>query len=157
MRIFNFLFVAALLVVGTGCAQESGSSDAAEAPEAAEAAETAVAEAAPASIERGQELFVQYCTGCHGEEGFGDGEIVEDLKFPPPNLRLLTQNNDGVFPEEAVYAFVDGSDIYSAHGATREMPIWGNIWIEEDGQPRPPEVVKQEFDDVVAFVRSIQD
>ena len=157
MRTFYFLFLAVMLVIGAGCAEESGSSETTEAAEAAEATEPVVAEAAMGSVENGLVLYQEYCTGCHGDEGIGDGPIVEDLKFPPPNLRLLTQENDGVFPVEAVYAFVDGSDIYAAHGATREMPIWGNIWIEEDGEPRPTEVVKQEFDDVVAYLKTIQD
>lgn len=161
MRIFYLLFVAAILVGNTGCAEESGSSETTDAVATTDAAETPeaveTADAGENPIEQGRLTFQEYCTGCHGDEAMGDGPIAADLRVPPPNLRLLSQENDGVFPAEDVYAFVDGSDIYADHGATREMPVWGNIWEEEDGQPRPEEVVRKEISEVVEYLRSIQE
>jgi len=39
----------------------------------------------PASVKKGEELYVIYCTPCHGAAGKGDGLVV--AKFvPPPDL-----------------------------------------------------------------------
>jgi len=38
--------------------------------------------ATPASVQRGGELFVIYCTPCHGTSGKGDGPV--STKFVPP-------------------------------------------------------------------------
>ncbi len=38
------------------------------------------------SIARGQELFLQNCTQCHGESGRGDGPLAPTLRLPPANL-----------------------------------------------------------------------
>jgi mono/diheme cytochrome c family protein len=41
--------------------------------------------ASPASVKRGADLYVIYCTPCHGPAGKGDGLVV--AKFaPPPDL-----------------------------------------------------------------------
>jgi hypothetical protein len=37
---------------------------------------------------------------------------------------VLSKNNNGVFPLNAVYEVIDGRKSIKAHG-TREMPIWG--------------------------------
>lgn len=149
MRVLLFL-VAALVLFGSGCTGESASTDTAEAVEAA------TVELGESPLENGQQTFETYCSGCHGEDATGNGPIVEDLTVAPPNLRLLSQENGGAFPAEDVYSYVDGREAYAEHG-TREMPIWGNIWIEEDGQPRPEESVVKEISEVVEYLRSIQD
>ena len=49
--------------------------------EAAAARKNPIA-ATPASVRRGGELFVIYCTPCHGSGGKGDGPV--SVKFVPP-------------------------------------------------------------------------
>lgn len=41
-----------------------------------------------ATIERGKEVFTNYCAACHGESGEGDGPVIAK-KFPaPPSLKI---------------------------------------------------------------------
>lgn len=38
----------------------------------------------PFNLEKGQLLYLNMCSHCHGEKGNGDGAIIEQGKFPPP-------------------------------------------------------------------------
>ena len=39
-----------------------------------------------AAVERGKQLFAQFCAGCHGKNGQGDGPAAAALKPKPTNL-----------------------------------------------------------------------
>lgn len=71
--------------------------------------------------------FRRYCGQCHGTSGTGDGPVAPALKKKPANLTLLSANNGGVFPEEEVRDFIDGTKTSAAHG-NRAMPIWGDAF-----------------------------
>lgn len=49
---------------------------------------------------------------------------------PPPDLRLLSRNNNGQFPTEQVIEAICGRRPIQAHGQT-EMPIWGDYFLNE--------------------------
>ena len=72
----------------------------------------------------GKSEFQSSCASCHGADGKGGGPLREQLKVPPPDLTVLANNNNGVFPATALYETIDGSKAVPAHG-NREMPIWG--------------------------------
>ncbi|MCB0395475.1 MAG: cytochrome c [Flavobacteriales bacterium] len=38
----------------------------------------------PKVLEEGQDLFVKYCSHCHGATGMGDGKMIKNDRFPPP-------------------------------------------------------------------------
>lgn len=40
----------------------------------------------PTALEKGQELFGEYCAMCHGPKGRGDGAIAASLARPPADL-----------------------------------------------------------------------
>jgi len=71
--------------------------------------------------------FRRYCAQCHGMDGTGDGPVAPALKKKPANLTLLSKNNGGVFPEQEVRDFIDGTKTSAAHG-NRAMPIWGDAF-----------------------------
>jgi len=71
--------------------------------------------------------FRRYCAQCHGMSGTGDGPVASALKKKPANLTLLSKNNGGVFPEQEVRDFIDGTKTSAAHGS-RAMPIWGDAF-----------------------------
>jgi mono/diheme cytochrome c family protein len=71
--------------------------------------------------------FRRYCAQCHGMDATGDGPVAPALKKKPANLTLLSKNNGGVFPEQEVRDFIDGSKTSAAHGS-RAMPIWGDAF-----------------------------
>lgn len=107
-------------------------------------------------VERGRVSFENFCASCHGLDGSGNGPVAEYLTVPLDDLRLLKQEHDGTFPFELVYETVDGRDDVRAHG-TRVMPVWGNVWTEVDGSPMPQEFIERRINEIVEFVRSIQD
>ena len=103
----------------------------------------------------GKASYEAYCQSCHGD-GHGLGQLVGDLKTLPADLTELSLRNDGIFPVEAVYQAIDGRKMIPEHG-TREMPIWGNIWGYEEGAPVPQEVVDQRINELIEYIRSIQE
>lgn len=108
-----------------------------------------------ARIDNGQHLFIDFCASCHGFDGSGDGPVAEFLNVPLPDLRLLKQNHGGTFPAQHVFETIEGSDDARAHG-TRDMPVWGNVWSEEDGVAVQLDVVQRRIDEIVEYVRTLQ-
>jgi mono/diheme cytochrome c family protein len=75
-------------------------------------------------LDIGKSEFQSSCASCHGTDAKGNGPVSSQLKTPPPDLTMLSKNNNGVFPTNAVYEIIYGSKTVPTHG-TREMPIWG--------------------------------
>ena len=96
---------------------------------------------------KGEQVFRNYCSACHGADGYGDGPVSSALKSPAPNLTRLSERNGGSFPIIHVRNMISfGGDEFPAHGS-RQMPIWGPIFheIEFDrdfGNVRTENVVK---------------
>lgn len=107
-------------------------------------------------IAEGHASYSQYCQSCHGTDGKGTGEIAADLATPPANLTQLRSNNEGTFPQDAVFQMIEGNADVEAHGS-RQMPVWGNIWGEEGGEPVADEIVEQRINELVEYLRSIQE
>jgi mono/diheme cytochrome c family protein len=109
--------------------------------------------------------FRRYCAQCHGMDGTGDGPVAPALKKKPANLTLLSKNNGGVFPEEEVRDFINGTKTSAAHGS-REMPIWGDAFrmrtASEGGGKAMGSVgltqaqVNAKINGLVSYVKSIQ-
>lgn len=89
-----------------------------------------VAGALPAvAQDAGRNEYIQSCATCHGINAVGDGPLAEFMSVHVPDLTLLKQNNDGVFPKLEMIHMVDGRSGIGGHG--REMPIWGGRFKEE--------------------------
>lgn len=104
---------------------------------------------------RGFGLFQRYCRTCHGSEAKGDGHIAQWLKVPPADLTMLSARNDGEFPLERVRAVIDGREEVRTHGR-REMPVWGEVFLEPPGDTAAEEAVESKVDDLIAYLRGIQ-
>ncbi|MBT8400196.1 MAG: cytochrome c [Rhodothermia bacterium] len=107
-------------------------------------------------VAMGELQYTIYCASCHGEDGKGDGPVAEALVVRPTNLTLLKSINDGVFPADRLVAYIDGREDVQAHG-TRQMPVWGNIWDEIDGKKVDEQQVQQRINELVEYIRSIQE
>jgi mono/diheme cytochrome c family protein len=93
-------------------------------------------------IDVGKIEYQSSCAACHGADGKGKGVFSAALKATPTDLTVLTKNNHGVFPVNAVYEVIDGRTSISSHGS-REMPIWGYRY-------RPPQAFQlKQADDYV--------
>ncbi len=109
-------------------------------------------------VDNGEIAFALYCVSCHGESGSGDGPVASALKTPPTDLTQLSAQYGGIFPAEEIYAYVDGRKDVEAHG-TREMPVWGNIWSDVDGdeaQEMAESYVDVRLRELVEYIRTLQ-
>jgi len=104
----------------------------------------------------GGDTFLRYCAACHGPEGRGDGPLAASLTRPPSDLTQLAKNNNGHYDESAVMSVIDGRRQVVEHG-TRDMPVWGAIFEEEEkGTPYPAyqSLVRSRF--LVDYLATIQ-
>jgi mono/diheme cytochrome c family protein len=83
-----------------------------------------------AEVDAGKELYIQYCSSCHGENGRGNGPVSAYLKIRVPDLTLLKKNNKGIYPADEVMSAIDGRRTVRAHG-DRKMPVWGEVFRKE--------------------------
>ena len=81
---------------------------------------------AAAADETGAGLYAEWCAACHGASGMGDGDMAGVMTIPAPNLTLLSQGNDGVFPMLDVIHSIDGRTGLRAHGGA--MPLFGSVF-----------------------------
>jgi hypothetical protein len=79
--------------------------------------------------ELGEALYMRYCAACHGASGGGEGDMQNFLNIHMPNLRSMSQRNDGVFPLLTTIQIIDGRSGVRAHGGP--MPLWGNVFTGE--------------------------
>lgn len=80
-----------------------------------------------AEADHGRQIYLQYCSSCHGKDGSGNGAVSPYLRIKVSNLTLLKKNNRGIYPLDKVMSAIDGSRSVPAHG-DREMPVWGEIF-----------------------------
>lgn len=86
-----------------------------------------------ADLEAGKALFMLHCSPCHGEDARGNGSVSHYLSAKVPDLTLIKNKNNGVYPLDEVISVIDGRRIVRAHGE-REMPVWGEIFKREQKQ-----------------------
>jgi mono/diheme cytochrome c family protein len=107
-----------------------------------------------AEDDTGARLYLNHCAACHGAEGEGGGPVAAAMRAGMPNLRTLAQRNGGVFPTDAVTAYIDGRTINSAHG-DRQMPIWGDVFRGPE-QGTAERTVRRRIAALVDYVTKLQ-
>jgi mono/diheme cytochrome c family protein len=95
-----------------------------------------------------------HCASCHGAEGKGDGPMVDNLRFHPPDLSQLSRRAGGSYPADRVQRVVDGRAPLKGHGGT-DMPIWGDAFKNaetgyDDGS------VRRKIQGIVQYVKQLQ-
>lgn len=75
----------------------------------------------------GQEMFLAYCSPCHGTDGKGAGPAAPALKTAPADLTTLAQRNGGRFPTVRISLVLHNGTHVAAHGSS-DMPVWGPIF-----------------------------
>jgi mono/diheme cytochrome c family protein len=108
----------------------------------------------------GRQLYLRYCSACHGPEAKGDGVAGTLMRPSPADLTLLASKNGGEFPMERVVRNIDGREALRAHGEPA-MPVWGEVLSAEygsEGKQRPPieRRVQGRILSIVDYLRSIQ-
>ena len=110
--------------------------------------------AAATSRVSGSEMYRTYCAVCHGLAGKGDGPAAVALKARPTDLTQLAKRNGGKYPDAKVNTAITAVPDMPAHG-TSEMPIWGNIFRQIEGQGHE-QSVKLRVYNLVKYLESIQ-
>lgn len=152
LKLLGFRNLAAVIVLGGAIVGFTSRSALAQAPEMGPSG----------MITSGQSDFREYCAQCHGPTGVGNGPVAPALKKKPANLTMLSKNNGGVFPEDQVRSFIDGTKTAEGHG-TREMPIWGYAFMFRQsshsgtgGPPLSQDQVNHKINRLVAYVKTLQ-
>ena len=85
-------------------------------------------------VAAGKREFHGHCAVCHGLGGKGESVMttLNLLTVKPADLTQLRKKNKGRFPFWQVYRIIDGREEVNGHG-TRDMPIWGDVFTEEEG------------------------
>jgi mono/diheme cytochrome c family protein len=92
-----------------------------------------------ANANQGKEMYLQYCSSCHGQDGRGDGSVSAFLKIKVPDLTVLKKKNKGIYPLDAVILAIDGRRKLRSHGDPK-MPVWGESFSREAKDPKSAEV-----------------
>ena len=82
----------------------------------------------------GKDLFVAYCSSCHGTNAKGKGPVEAVLKVKVPDLTLIEKRRGGKFPVADLEKLILGEkSVPLAHGLS-EMPVWGPVFqrVEND-------------------------
>jgi mono/diheme cytochrome c family protein len=114
----------------------------------------ALAGPALAADDSGARLYFNHCAACHGDDAEGTGPVAASIRVAVPNLRTLAQRNGGVFPADAVAAYVDGRESRAAHG-DRQMPVWGEVFRGPE-QSTAQRTVRRRIALLVDFISTLQ-
>ena len=105
----------------------------------------------------GLPAYTQYCAGCHGPDGKGDGPEAAKLRSRPTDLTQLRKMYRGDFPVWRLYAMIDGREEVRGHG-TREMPIWGNEFKQQAGRSHVAESqTRGRIFELIYYIESLQE
>jgi mono/diheme cytochrome c family protein len=109
-----------------------------------------------AGPESGKDMYVQYCSSCHGRDGRGSGSVSGFLKITIPDLTTLRKSNKGVYPADRVIMAIDGRRTVRGHGEPK-MPVWGEAFVRETKDPKSAEVVTGQKEKRIAdYVATLQ-
>jgi len=108
------------------------------------------AKATPA--EDGKAMFSTYCAACHGLAGKGNGPAATALKRQPADLTQLNKRNNGSFPAIKVGLIIKGDEVMASHGS-RDMPIWGKIFTDMEGE----RLATLRIHNLTEYVRTLQE
>jgi mono/diheme cytochrome c family protein len=110
----------------------------------------------PTGADAGAIVFRTICASCHGKDARGGGPVAASLKTKPANLRLIAKRRNGSFPQDEIEQHIDGRNAPPAHG-TREMPVWGEELASAAPSEEREQRRKQRIDEVVAYLKKIQE
>lgn len=105
--------------------------------------------------DNGRQMYVNYCAPCHGVDGRGNGAVATELKVPPPDLSMLSKNNQGMYPAVHVEAVLRFGVSSPAHGS-KEMPIWGPVFHTLDHPAGSSDIEALRISNVVRYVETLQ-
>ena len=107
----------------------------------------------------GESSYRLFCSGCHGPDGRGNGELAQALGMPLGDLTQIAKRNGGVFPAEEITRLLTGRGP-RGHIDLNVAP-WAQTFAEEfeDFASRivTNAMVARRIDHLVAYLESIQE
>lgn len=76
----------------------------------------------------GKALFHDFCAGCHGADGRGNGPAAAGLARRPADLTQIAARNGGSFPKVKVMDWIDGFSRAGKHGG-EVMPVFDPLLV----------------------------
>ncbi len=116
----------------------------------------AAAAADDTRIDEGHQLFVRYCSSCHGREAQGNGPLAPLMTPRPADLHMVSARHGSPLPKAKLAEWIDGRQAVRGHGPG-DMPVWGKRLTE--GVPPGPDAearAKGELMLIVDYLDSIQ-
>ena len=115
---------------------------------------------AAGDAEPGRQLYLRYCSACHGQQAKGDGIAGSLMQPRPADLTRLASRYGGEFPLEQVVRTIDGREALRAHGEPT-MPVWGEVLSEELGskdkqRPAIERRVQGRIFSIAEYLRTVQ-
>lgn len=111
-------------------------------------------------ITNGAKTFEIKCASCHGHDAMGENNSSQNGEVKAPDLRKITERNNGRFPVSRIYAVIDGREIVKGHG-TRVMPVWGDLFLTDtiwEGCSQVEEqLVRGRIMELILYLDSIQE
>lgn len=105
----------------------------------------------------GKNLYVQYCSACHGPGGKGDGVLSNLMQPKPTDLTQLAKKSGGKFPFYDIIRIIDGRETVRAHGNSN-MPVWGaRFQAEESDSPDAQAITRGKVVLIADYLESIQE
>ena len=103
----------------------------------------------------GRGMYANYCAGCHGVAGKGDGPAAPVFKRQPTDLTFLATNNGGKFPTTSVRYTLKFGPNAPAHGKI-QMPIWNNIFREMDWHSLDDSIPQIRINVLTEYLKTLQ-
>ena len=104
----------------------------------------------------GKQMYLKYCSACHGESGKGDGVVSGFLQPKPTDLTQIAKKKGGEFPFMMVAEDIDGTNPVKAHGDPA-MPVWGEVFRTDVSAPIARQAqIRGRIMLITDYVRSIQ-
>jgi len=102
----------------------------------------------------GQEMYGQYCAGCHGSDGLGLGPSARYCTVAPAKLTLLAKMNHGVFPAKRVSQVLHSGTGKRPQGQGY-MPVWEPLLQAMNADK--PETTAIRIANLTEYVRTLQE
>lgn len=148
-RLFSLSMIMGLLFVLPMCT-DSNTSDKTDKASGEEITETVT----QTPVEEGSAFYFSYCVMCHGQDGKGEGPLVNNLKQSPPDLTTIAQRR-GEFSKELIHKIVAGVEDVPGH-STGDMPAWFETFKTSE-KITDEAVINQKIGHIVAYLETIQE
>lgn len=102
----------------------------------------------------GQEEYMAYCAGCHGQDGRGKGRSSAYCTVPPADLTQFAQRNHGIYPAERVCDVLRRGTGHPPRGQGY-MPVWEPFLKAMNSDP--PGVTEMRIQNLAAYIKILQE